>query len=204
VSACRTCQHEGVLALTLDTNCIVSLDEGREPDATCIRRLIALNDQGKTKLMLPSSSASERQRDLTYLTNFDQFAARIEALGLGHLQRLLPPLTLHVSYLDNAVLADDDDVGLLDRINQALFPGQPLELSQILDGLTDEADRRKAEGRWRNRLMDVHALWCHISCGGDIFVTTDRNFFKRLNALTAIHPSLSIKEPCDAVGHVGG
>jgi hypothetical protein len=192
-----------VLTLTFDTNCIVALDEDREPDAACIRRLLAFHDQGKVKLRLTSSSASERQQDLTYLSNFDQFEARIEALGLAKLERLLPPATLDVSYLDNAVLAGDDHILLMDRIHQVLFPGHRSDLSEVLEGITDEADRLKAEGGWRNRLMDVHALWCHTNYGGDVFVTTDKRFSRKLALLSDIQPSLLIKAPCDAASYVG-
>jgi hypothetical protein len=186
-----------MLKLTLETNCIVAVDENRQPDADCIRRLLTLHDEGKVKLRLAGSSASERQRDLTYLRNFGQFKARVDALGLGHLERLSPPATWGVSYWGSAVWVSDEDVVLLEQIHTALFPGNPSDLQRVLAGVSDPADRATAEGKWRNRLMDVHALWCHLNYDGDVFVTTDGRYHRKRTTLAQIEPSLLILKPCD-------
>jgi hypothetical protein len=59
------------------------------------------------------------------------------------------------------------------------------------------------EATWRNHKCDVLAMWCHIHYGGDVFVTTDRNFMKaskqqRLEALGA----REIQTPCGALSLV--
>jgi hypothetical protein len=80
-----------VLKLTLETNCIVALDEDRQPEAGCLRSLLQMHAAGVTQLRIAGSSASERQTGLTYLANFSKFRARLEALGLDHLERLNLP-----------------------------------------------------------------------------------------------------------------
>jgi hypothetical protein len=49
-----------MLKLTLDTNCIVALDENREPAANSLRRLLAAHAAGTAQLRLVANSASER------------------------------------------------------------------------------------------------------------------------------------------------
>jgi hypothetical protein len=107
-----------------------------------------------------------------------------------------------VSYWDNAVLVDDDDDVLLGRIHHALVPSHPFALQDVLDAASNEASRATVEGKWRNRLMDVHALWCHLHYAGDVFVTRDGNFHRRREALAAVEPSLLVLGPCEAEAQV--
>lgn len=189
-----------MLKLTLDTNCIVALDERREPAADCLDSLLALHEAGKVNLRLVATSASERQQHGPYLENFSFFQDRLSSLGLEHLEVLLPVMTLDVSYLDHAVLAGEDDITLLQRIHAVLFPDQPYELQEALDRAGPGADRLAVEHKWRNRSLDVQGLWCHIRCGGDIFVTSDRNFIKKRNRLATLGASL-VLTPREAEAH---
>jgi hypothetical protein len=186
-----------VLRLTLDTNCLIALDENREPDATCLRLLLVKHAAGRVHLQLVATSASERQLTGPYLDNFSKFRERLETLGLGHLPLLLPIAVADVSYLDWCILADEDDVRLLDDIYRTLFPGQPLSLQDALSQASKEADLRAVEHKWRNRELDVHALWCHLHYGGDAFVTSDKNFHKKQGQLARFGSPL-ILTPCQA------
>lgn len=167
-----------MLKLTLDTNCIVALDENREPAASSLRRLLAAHTAGTVQLRLVANSASERQRTGPYLENFSQFQQRLADLQLDHLEILLPPATLDVAYLDQMVLLGDDEHLLLERIHEALFPTHPFEFQDAVNAAPPGTDLEVIERKWRNRRLDAEAMWCHIHYSGDVFVTTDENFFK--------------------------
>lgn len=188
-----------VLKFTLDHNCIVDLDEGREPRAGCLRSLLARHEAGDAVVRLVAASASERQRNGPYLENFGQFQERLAALGLGHLELLAPVLVVDVSYLDWCVLAGEEDIAFMRQIHGVLFPGHCFDLQDALasaDGQPPEVIERK----WRNRELDVQALWCHIHYGGDVFVTSDQVFFRKekREPLARLRAG-KILRPCEAV-----
>jgi hypothetical protein len=76
--------------LTFDTNCFVALDEHREPEASCIRKLLELHEAGQVEVRMVAGSASEKQRDKTYLSDFNAFQRRLAKLGLAHVELLKP------------------------------------------------------------------------------------------------------------------
>lgn len=190
-----------LLKLTLDTNCIIALDEGRQPEAACLRSLLHKHDAGKVQLQLIATSASERQSRGPYLDNFSKFCTRLDALGIGHLPLLIPVLILDVSYVDWSMLADDKDLPVFEDIHSTLFPKQPYHLQDALAKAGPNADRVAIEHKWRNRQLDVHALWCHFHYKGDIFVTSDRNFHRKQESLQKFGATL-ILDPCRADGRV--
>jgi hypothetical protein len=190
-----------VLKLTLDTNCIIAIDEGRQPQADCLRSLIKKHDAGKVHLQLVATSASERQSSGPYLDNFDKFRDRLNSIGLSHLQLLLPLMVFDVSYLDWCVLADDQDLRMLEDIHNVLFPGQPYILQDALTLADATVDSDTVERKWRNRALDVHALWCHLRYNGDVFVTSDKNFHRKQTSLATFGP-VQILDPCQADGLV--
>jgi hypothetical protein len=192
-----------MLKLTLDTNCIVALDENREPAANSLRRLLAAHAAGTAQLRLVANSASERQRTGPYLENFSQFQQRLADLDLDHLEILRPPATLDVAYRDQMVLLGDDELLLLERIHTALFPTHPFELQNAINATPPGSDPEAIERKWRNRRLDAEAMWCHIHYEGDVFVTTDDNFFKETKKpqLAALGAPL-ILTPSQAEAHV--
>jgi len=80
-----------MLALSLDTNCLIDIAEGR-PDSVAIRALADAHARGEASVAVVAISASEKQKNGKRLTNFDQFRARLDALALGHLEILKPML----------------------------------------------------------------------------------------------------------------
>ena len=191
-----------LMKLTLDTNCIIALDENREPAATCLRSLLHKHSLGKVQLQLIATSGSERQSRGPYLDNFGKFKERLDYLGLGHLPLLFPLLVLNVSYLDWCIIASEEDLILLEDIHKTLFPEQPYHLHDVLAMARPNVDASVMEHKWRNRLLDVHALWCHLRYGGDIFVTSDKNFHKKQAMLTK-YGSTVILNPCQADTQMG-
>jgi hypothetical protein len=192
-----------MLRFTLDHNCIIDIDEDRQPRAGCLRALLARHDAGEIEVRLVATSASERQQSGPYLETFGQFQDRLAALGLEHLQLLAPILVLGVSYADWCILAGPDDIALMKRIHSVLFPGQPLDLQDAFAAAGDQADPVVIEQKWRNHELDVHALWCHVHYNGDIFVTSDDVFFKQQKREPlAKLGAARILRPCDAA-HAG-
>jgi hypothetical protein len=188
-----------VLRFTLDHNCIIDIEEDCQPRAGCLHSLLARHDAGEIDVRLVATSASERQRNGAYLENFGQFQARLAALGLGHLELLAPILVADVSYADWCILAGPDDIALMKRIHTVLFPGSPFDLQDALAAAGGQADPGVIEGKWRNRELDVQALWCHLYYSGDIFVTNDDVFFrKKKQEPLAKLGAATILRPCDA------
>jgi hypothetical protein len=183
--------------LTFDTNCLVALDEDREPEASCIRKLLDLHETGQVLVRMVASSASEKQRDKTYLHNFGAFQARLTKLGLAHIELLKPLASWGVAFWDWAVYAGGEASELEERIHQALFPSQPFSLRECLDRAVPHVDSSVIEAKWRNRKCDVLALWCHLHYGGDIFVTTDTNFMKKRERIEQL--GAKVMAPCEAI-----
>lgn len=194
-----------MLKLTLDTNCIVDLDEHRQPAANSLRHLLAAHAAGTVQLRLVADSASEHQRTGSYLAKFGQFHQRLTDLRLDHLEILPAPATLNVAYLAQMVLVGDDEHLLLERIHTLLFPAHPFDFQNALDAASSDGDPERIERKWRNRRLDAEALWCHIKYEGDIFVTTDDNFFKETKKakLAALGAPL-ILTPSQTEAHVEG
>jgi hypothetical protein len=97
------------------------------------------------------------------------------------------------------VVAGDQDIALINRIEAVLFPRDG-EVKAALTASEPEADQAAIEGKWRNEALDIHALWCHIHYGGDVFVTSDRNFFKATKQQPLAELGAPrILRPCDAL-----
>ena len=98
-----------MLSFTLDTNCILALDDVRNDptsqrtaEADSIRLLAAAHSAGKASVGVVAISASERQRHDSHFENFSVFEQRLSALGIGHLELLHPILYYDVTFWDAA------------------------------------------------------------------------------------------------------
>jgi hypothetical protein len=62
----------------------------------------------------------------------------------------------------------------------------------------------KIDPKWRNAKCDVLALWSHIRFNGDVFVTSDKNFWKqkKKEQLIALGAS-NILTPQEVVSTIG-
>lgn len=171
---------------TLDTNCVIAVDDGR-PEAKDIRSLVAAHDAGEADVAVVAISASERQQAGSYLHNFAEFQRRLESLGMGKLRILAPMAYFDITFLDWCLLTDAKMETLESEIHKILFPQ--------IDFLWFDhcakhgiATSELPSGRWRNAKCDVQAIWCHIYNGRDVFVTSDTNFHseKKKAALVAL------------------
>jgi len=187
--------------VTLDTNCIIDLEEGR-PNAFFIRALVAEHARGHVRLRLPAIAASENQPDGGVLTNFAQFQARVERVGLGGVRLLQPPMRLDVTYLDFCVLADETMLDLERRIQAVLHPAIEVEYAAYCAarGFNPETP---LDRKWRNAKCDVLVAWSHIQYQGDVLVTADGEFHvqHKKDALVALGAGLVVL-PQDATAVV--
>lgn len=160
---------------TLDTNCIIAIDEGRS-EAAAIRALADAHTAGTAHVALVAISASERQRDGGLLETFTQFQDRLSALGLGHLELLMPMFYLDVAYWDWAMWAEDDMEVLERKIHEVLFQGIEFLWADYCAVRGLSLNDTAMAHSWRNAKCDVQALWSHIHHRREVFVTADKNF----------------------------
>jgi len=76
------------LAFTLDTNCIIAVDESR-PEAAAIRWLADAHACGKADVAVVAIMASERQRCGQWLEGFQTFETRLTSLAWGILDYVI-------------------------------------------------------------------------------------------------------------------
>ena len=164
-----------MLTFTLDTNCIIAVEEGRS-EASSILQLALAHRSGLASVGVVAISASERQRDGRNLENFAEFKQRLLRVGLGDLVLLEPMMYWGVTYWGFGLLSDDKMVALERKIHQVLFPNiQFLWVDHCKTfGLNPET--AKPDRKWRNAKCDVQAFWGHAFRKRDVFVTSDREF----------------------------
>jgi hypothetical protein len=195
------------MRLTLDTNCIIDL-ESNEGAVSALRRLLAKHQAGEIELQVAGIVASERLRSGGYSPTFSAFSERVQRLNQRPIRILQPIGHWGVTYWDEGLWADDSMTDLEARIHTILF-SQPYEWADIArqNGLDPGVvpDENNAQyRRWRNRLCDSSAMWCHIHHVGDMFVTRDENFLESTKrvALEALG-ARRIVNPEDACNLVG-
>jgi hypothetical protein len=113
-----------VPTFTLDTNCIIAIEE-RRPEGEAIRELVTAHSSGTANVAVVAISASERQKTKA-IENFTQFQERLAALGLGHLTILPAMLYWDISFFDYSVFADKHMEELEKHIHKVLFPNDLL------------------------------------------------------------------------------
>jgi hypothetical protein len=170
---------------TLDTNCLIDVEEGRL-DAPFVREIVSRHGKG-INVAVSAIGASERQRNGGYAQNFSAFQGKLKAIGFDGLQLLAPLAYMDICFWDHCVMADGKDK-LESDIHAVLFPGIEFMWMDYANsrGLSFDA----LDKSWRNAKCDVLGLWCHIEHGGGTFVTSDSNFHAvmkqdRLRALGA-------------------
>lgn len=185
-----------MLAFTLDTNCLIAVEEQR-PSAVDVQALVARHRAGEVVVRLVATTAAENQRNGKMLSNFQLFQQRLRGVGWGDLDILRPVCVFDLTYWDWCVFGSDTVSDELQRIHTVLFPTAPFEFGQAVPDGLDTTARALAERKWRNRQLDALVLHTHIQAGADVFVTSDANFMKMgkaaklaaLGASTVLTPS---------------
>jgi len=183
---------------TLDSNCIISIDEGGQ-DAAFVRRLIDAHAAGKAQVAVVAISAADRQRAGSYLDNFDAFRDRLAALGLAHLEILKPMACFDISFTGWCIEADEAMAALEKQIHDILFPHSEFTWQDYADANGLDPDSLSPQGDWRSRRCAVQEIWTHIHNKRDVFVTADDEFHKpaKKSALFALGAA-QIERPAQA------
>jgi len=170
-----------MMTLTLDTNSIIDLEtnEGAAPE---LRRLLIKHDAGLIDLRVAGIMASERLRVGGYSPTFSGFSERVSRLSSRPINVLEPIGRSDMTYWDEGIWADDSMIQLEADIHSILF-SKPyrwvdIALQQGIDPAIVPDENNQEWRKWRNRLCDTSAMWCHIYYGGDMFVTRDQNYLK--------------------------
>jgi hypothetical protein len=187
-----------VPTFTLDTNCIIDVDEAR-PSSVSIKILLKEHERKKADLALVASSASERQRSGDFLCNLATFNARRYALGFGEL-RLLPSIARWgISFFGDSLWPSDESQKREEAIYKILFPNSAYEWADYAASKeVDPADETTPSYfRWRNQLLDTQALWAHDFAVRDIFVTSDQRLIriseqKKIDSLVVMTPDNAV------------
>jgi hypothetical protein len=166
---------EQVLTFTLDTNCLVAVDELR-PEKSAIDQLIAAHNENRAEVGIVAISASERQKGGGLLENFCLFQDRIKHLGMDGLKLLEPMFYWDISFLDFSLWVDDEMLDLEKKIHEILFPKVEFDWIDYAKARDLDPDSLITEKRWRNAKCDVQAFWSHAFRKRTVFVSSDKNF----------------------------
>jgi hypothetical protein len=187
-----------VSTFTLDTNCLIAVDEGR-PEAAAIQTLATAHAEGRANVAVVAISASENQQDRRYIRNFAEFQYRLATLELSHLNILRPMFYWDITFWDWAYWSDESMEALERKIHDVLFPNVEFLWRDFCRAVINPPPEH-ASGKWRNSKCDVQALWSHIYAGQEVFVTSDGNFHATTKkaALIALGAQ-RIEYPADAI-----
>jgi hypothetical protein len=178
--------------VTLDINCLIDVEESRQPHVESVVELQRLAGAGIVELSIPASAASERRAsDKSQITNFGQFQQWVAELGFERVEFLAPIMYLDFSFLDFAVLAGGPGSLLEHEIHDVVAPGLPYERPTAYQA-----------GKWRNAKCDVQAVWCHVHYGTDVLCTRDTKLINRSKRLDQVGACLCT--PADLVSSLGG
>ncbi len=185
--------------ITLDTNCIIDIEQQGEPYPD-LQELIRLYNDQKIHLRIVAISASERMPGGKYAQNFAEFEEKIAAVGLEKAEVLPCIAYSDVTFLDRCLLASDEMVVLERKIHEILFPRIEYDYREFSAKRGIDQSITPTDSKWRNAKCDVLGMWCHITFEGDVFVTSDFNFHRQTKkpALIALGAG-DILTPKDAV-----
>ena len=143
------------MRVTLDLNCLIDIEDYRQPHVEPVLDLRRLAEAGTVELSIPASAASERRgADKPRIANFGQFQRWVTELGFGHVDFLAPILYLDFSFLDYAVLGGGPGSVLETEIHEVVAPNMP-----------HQSPAPHQAGKLRNAKCDVQAVWCHVHYG---------------------------------------
>ncbi len=167
-----------MIHVTLDTNSLVDLEQNNEW-APFLKQLVQMHEKRRICLSVVAMSASERNPNGKYASSLEEFKKRIGCIGLSKVDILKPICYWGISFWDYCVWSDETTTKLERDIHRILFPRIEFDYSDYCKRLGLNIDENEVQKKWLNAKCDVLILWSHIWYKGDIFVTRDKNFFKR-------------------------
>ena len=159
-------------SFTLDTNCIIDLEEDRSA-GIYTEELKRRFYNGEIEIAVVSVTASENQRSGNALSNYSEFEAKLERVGLARARALAPVNIWELGYYGHTIWAEDELERQVLEIKNILFPQS--QHSPPTDST--------ANSKWRNQMCDVLTAWSHGYYKIDFLVTSDMNFHKKATDL---------------------
>ena len=160
---------------TLDTNCIIDLEENR-PNAEHVRKIVQAWKNGKIELAVVAVSASENQKSGITNRDFSEFENKLVNVGLDGAQHLLPLAKWDVVYWYHALWSDNDMERLESGIRGILFPNISVKPPEAID----------QNSKWRRDFCDILVAWSHAFHKWDYLVTSDKNFHDHKDELRKV------------------
>lgn len=154
------------MTITLDTNCLIDLEEKREGFLS-IEKIINESKQGKLDAAIVAVSAIDKKIHRNKIKKFSEFQNWLATLGLSHVKILKPIAYTDISYVDWCLVGGGELTELDHKIHDILFPDWPYSLPS-----------NKLMSKWINKKADVLIMWAHIWNKRDVFITRDKNFLK--------------------------
>jgi len=165
-----------MMCFTLDSNCIIDLEDESRANSHYIRGLTNLWKRGKIDLAVVSASASENQKNGISSRDYRVFEARLEKIGLLDARELPPVGIWDFGYWDHFLWSDEEMERQVSAIRDVLFPHV---------GHSPPVDS-DANSKWRNQMCDVLIAWAHGFHSSDYLVTSDQNFHRKKKPLEAL------------------
>jgi hypothetical protein len=162
---------------TLDSKCIISIDEGGA-DASFVRRLVDAHAAGKAQVAVVALSVADKHQIGSYLDYLDAFRDRLAALDLARLEILRPMAYFDISFPGWSIEADEAMATLEKQIHDILFPQSEFIWQDFADANDLDPDSLSPYGDWRRRKCAVQEIWAHIHSKKDVFVTANDQFHK--------------------------
>lgn len=171
---------QGILKLTLDTNCIINLLDHSSTTATSVEdlsELIRLGLSGEVNIAVTTRLEADLRNDSNHVRRASMVKSAQMFPVIGTLARF------DVSVFDGGDMLGGAETGRLEsELQTMLFPG----------GL----DRNSPT--FTNKINDVDHLVGHLINGRDVFVTDDRGILRKKEALRA-SPGITVLSPHDAL-----
>ncbi len=163
----------GIPVITLDTNCLIDLDEGRQPQVGPLEQVVQAHRDGGVRLTVCAMTASENPRSGDPPKTFPEFTALLERVGLSEVEILKPIGYWSVSFWGQALWTSDEMRKLEQEIHHVLAP------NLLMDDMSDDR-------RWRNTKCDVQMVWTHVWHDTGVLLTSDTAILRKAGALAAL------------------
>jgi hypothetical protein len=170
---------------TLDTNCLIDIEESR-PAAREIRALADAHTAGAADVAVIAMSASENLKPRHSMHDFSEFQGRLAALGLAHLNIVLPMMCWDIAFWGHALWGNKAMIDLERQIHSILFPNLQFLWQDYCRDSGIDPPPNSPSGKWRNCKCDVQAIWSHIHSQRNVFVTSDKNFHDKKSAMIGL------------------
>lgn len=189
-----------MIKVTLDFNCLIDIDENRD-GASAIQEIIMLRKSEQLALVIPGIGASERKKGTDGVAAFfNEFKDRLAKHDIPNECISYPFARTDMTYADASYFAPDDPKHqILEwEVHQILHPEWQYNYQAHLQ--KKESSSATVDLKWRNRILDTLTMCCHLENKSDLFVSSDKNFFKetKMPKLIALGAGL-IAKPIDAL-----